>query len=184
MSAFDVGVWANRVGVDDGLYRGYGARAQAYRGHKADLRTRLALYQALIGDKKERAVLLDGASQRAAKLVQSQRRNRGAIKRRTGVRGAVTKVFEDAAVQLIAAGLRNHFDLPGGSTTVFSRVQGGVHAEFGYGVGRNHQPALLRLVTNRSSVDAVDSVDSEVVVVRTVAQKPYVGPARIEGSRH
>ena len=123
-------------------------------------------------------------------MVQPQGSLGGAVEEIAGVQRAVAKIFEDAAVKLVAAGLADHADLPGGAGAILGRIVARIHAELGdrlktvlQAETRRDFPVQIagRGVDNRAGLDAVET--HRIFLVRASAEANVVEAAAAGGLR-
>ncbi len=128
--------------------------------HEVDERHAQVLSQAFVVGEEKRLVLLDGAAQAGAELVQRKRRNRCAVERGAGIESVVAERVERAAVILVRASLRDHVDLGAARRAALGGIDRRTDAKLGDGVECDVQPGLglLGLLLNAVVVDAVEGV--------------------------
>ena len=147
------------------------AGAEGRAGHVIGERLRNALPQSLVVREEKGAVLHDGPTHVTAKLVQAERLLRR-VERVSRVHFVIAQKLKNAAMKLVRAGLRHNVHLPAGAAARFGRIERGVNAEFGDGVGADHQA--------QGCFRAFHIASEPVQVVRNTARKLIATAAQLD----
>ena len=112
---------------------------------------------ALVGEKVEELVFLDGSAHGRAELIACEERylsrdgRRSVVEERRGVHGAVLEILVCSAVNLIRAGLGDHADMRAAVSALRGIVHGRVHADFLDSLHRRRGQRLANGAVNGSA---------------------------------